>query len=398
MKAIRVYLCVDARGVNRAFLLVRLTGASIEPMTGTRSPRVDIAHRRLAHQHLLTSALRQPVDVVRRLGAVQAQDYAGAKWAVGMRTRGRVGDAAVERALREGAILRTHVLRPTWHFVTAADIRWMLALTARRVKAAMAYYDRQLELDDAVFRRSHAALTRALRGGHELTRSELGQVLRRARVGETRSQRLGHLLMRAELDAVVCSGARRGKQATYALLEERVPPAPAHPPDRDEALLELTRRYFVTRGPATLKDFAWWSGLTVADASRGVQIAGQSLERELIGDETYWSDARARSQRKSSVMAHLLPNYDEYFIGFKNRSAIEQRLGAPAVMMRDALPPHIVVVDGQVVGRWSRTLTKTTVAIRLRLLTSLTGAERKAVASAARRLGRFLGLRVELGT
>src|SRR5206468_8988550 len=112
----------------------------------------------------------------------------------------------------------------------AADIRWMLALTARRVKAAMAYYDRQLELDDAVFRRSHAALTRALRGGHELTRSELGQVLRRARVGETRSQRLGHLLMRAELDAVVCSGARRGKQATYALLEDRVPPAPAPPP------------------------------------------------------------------------------------------------------------------------------------------------------------------------
>src|SRR5439155_214444 len=200
-------------------LLVRLTGASIEPMTGTRSPRVDIAHRRLAHQHLLTSTLRQPADVVRRLGAVQAQDYAGAKWAVGMRTRGRVGDAAVERALRE----------------------------------------------------------------------------------------------------------------------ERVPPAPAHSPDRDEALLELTRRYFVTRGPATLKDFAWWSGLTVADASRGVQIAGQSLEREVIGDETYWSDARARSQRKSSVMAHLLPNYDEYFIGFKNRSAIEQRLGAPAVMMRDAL-------------------------------------------------------------
>ena len=364
-------------------------------MTGTRSPRVDIAHRRLAHQHLLTSTLTQPVDVVRRLGAVQAQDYAGAKWAVGMRTRGRVGDAVVEQALCEGVILRTHVLRPTWHFVTAADIRWMLALTARRVKAAMAYYDRKLELDDAVFRRSHAALTRALRGGHELTRSDLGRVLRRARIGETRSQRLGHLLMRAELDGVVCSGARRGKQGTYALLEERVPPAPAL--DRDEALLELTRRYFVTRGPATLKDFAWWSGLSGADASRGVQIAGPSLEREVIGDETYWSDARARSQRKRSLTAHLLPNYDEYFIGFKNRSAIETRLRSTAVMTRDALPPHIVVVDGQVVGRWKRTLTKTSVAIRFSLLASLTGPERKAVASAAQGFGRFLGLRVELG-
>ena len=362
----------------------------------TRSASVNIAHRRLANQHLLAPTLTEPVEVVRRLGAVQAQDYAGAKWALGLRTRGRVGDAVVEQALRDGSILRTHVLRPTWHFVTAADIRWMLALTARRVKAAMAYYDRQLELDHAVFRRSHAALTRALRGGHELTRSELGQVLRRARVGDTRSQRLGHLLMRAELDGVVCSGARRGKQGTYALLEERVPRAPARLADRDAALLELTRRYFLTRGPATLKDFAWWSGLTLADASRGVQIAGQSLEREVIGDETYWSDARARSDPTSSVTAHLLPNYDEYFIGFKNRSAIEQRLGATAVMMRDALPPHIVLVDGQVVGRWSRTLTKTTVAIRLRVLTRLTGADRKAVASAARGLGRFLGRRVEL--
>ena len=365
-------------------------------MTGTRSPRVDIAHRRLAHQHLLTSNLRQPVDVVRRLGAVQAQDYVGAKWAVGMRTRSRVVDSVVEQALREGAILRTHVLRPTWHFVTAADIRWMLALSVRRVQAAMSYYDRQLELDDAVFRRSHAALTRALRDGHELTRSELGQVLRRARVNGTGGQRLGHLLMRAELDGVVCSGARRGKQSTYALLEERVPPAPASPFERDEALLELTRRYFVTRGPATVKDFAWWSGLSVADASRGIQIAGPSLEREVIGDETYWSEERARSPSKRSLTAHLLPNYDEYFIGFKNRSAIEQRLRATAAMTRDALPPHIVVVDGQVVGRWNRTLTQTSVAIRLRLLTRLTGSERKAVASAVRRFGRFLGLRVEL--
>lgn len=253
---------------------------------------IDIARRRLANQQLLALTL----------------------------TARGVVDAAVERAVSDGSILRTHVLRPTWHFVTPADIRWMLALTAPRIKAAMAYYDRKLELDDAAFRRSHTALTRALRDGNQLTRAELGQALRRGRVDVTGSQRLGHLLMRAELEGLVCSGARRGKQGTYALLEERVPPAA--PLDRDAALLELTGRCFATRGPATLKDFAWWSGLTLADASRGVQIAGRRLERAVIGDETYWLDPAARSQRKRSPIAHLLPNFDEYFIGFKNRSAI----------------------------------------------------------------------------
>ncbi len=170
----------------------------------------DIAQRRLANQQLLTSTLTDPAGVVRRLGAVQAQDYAGAKWGVGARTRGAV-DAVVERAVSDGSILRTHILRPTWHFVAPADIRWMLALTAARVKSAMAYYDRQLGLDAATFRRSRTALTRALRGGGQFTRAELAQVLRRARIGLTESQRLGQLLMRAELDGIVCSGARRGK-------------------------------------------------------------------------------------------------------------------------------------------------------------------------------------------
>ena len=355
----------------------------------------DITRRRLGSQLLLAPTLTEPAAVVQRLGAVQAQDYAGAKWAVAMRTRGKVIDAAVEQAVGDGSILRTHVLRPTWHFVTPADIRWMLALTAPRVKAAMAYYDRQLELEAAVFRRSHTALTRALRDGKQLTRAELAQVLRRARVDATGTQRLGHLMMRAELDGVVCSGARRGRQSTYALLEERVPRSAAL--DRDAALLELTTRYFATRGPATVQDFAWWSGLTVADARKGVEIAGRSLKREVNGDETYWFDPSARPPPKRSVSAHLLPNYDEYFIGFKDRSAIAGRLSSTEVAMgRAALLPHVVVVDGQVVGGWKRTLSKTVVVVELSLVAGLRAAERKAVAAAAQAFGRFLELPVEL--
>jgi len=356
--------------------------------------KVDLARRRLATQHLLTPTITEPAEVVRRLGAVQAQDYGSAKWGVGTRTRGAV-DAVVERAVNEGSILRTHVLRPTWHFVTPADIRWMLALTAPRIKAAMAYYDRQLELDAAVFRRSNGAVSRALRDGRQLTRAELAQVFRRARVNAAGSQRLGHLLMRAELEGIVCSGARRGKQATYALLEERVPPTA--PLDRDEALLELTGRYFATRGPATLQDFAWWAGLTVADASRGVAIAGRRLEREVIGDETYWLEPARRSPRRRSPTAHLLPNYDEYFIGFKNRSAIGTRLSlATGELAGDALRAHVIVVDGQLVGGWKRTLTRAAVVVELTLLVSLTKPEQEAVRAAAQALGAFLDLPVEL--
>ena len=176
--------------------------------------------------------LATPLDVVRRLGAVQSQDYAGGKWGIGQRTRDST-DADVERALTAGAIVRTHVLRPTWHFVAAGDIRWMLELTGPRVRARMAPYDRQLELDEKVFSRSAAAITKALERNKELTRGELRVVLDRARIGATGTQRLAHLMMRAELDGLVCSGVRRGKQSTYALLEERLPAAPAL--QRDEA-------------------------------------------------------------------------------------------------------------------------------------------------------------------
>jgi hypothetical protein len=356
--------------------------------------RDDIARRRLASQHLAAATITTPAEVVCLLGAVQAQDYAGAKWALGMRARG-VDDAAVEQAMSDGSILRTHVLRPTWHFVAPADIRWMLALTAPRVSAAMASYNRKLELDAAVFRRSNTALTRALRDGKQLTRTELAAVLRRARVSVDGTQRLGHLMMRAELDGVICSGARRGKQFTYALLEERVPPAA--PLGRDEALLELTKRYFATRSPATPHDFAWWSGLTVADATRGIDMAGPTLEREVIDDRTYWVDPSARSRREASPTARLLPNYDEFFIGFRDRSAIGERLkSSELVTGGDALTAHVVVVDGQLVGGWKRTPRKKAVVVELNLLTRLTDSEERAVAAAAEAYGNFLKLPVEL--
>ena len=343
---------------------------------------------------LTTPRLERASDVVRALGAVQAQDYAGAKWALAQRTSGAT-DNEIERELTEGRIIRTHVLRPTWHFVAPADLRWMLALTAPRVNQALAYYNRKLELTPAVFKKSHSAIGRALRGGKHLTRLELKEVLERAGLRAVTGQRLGHLMAQAELDAVICSGARRGKQFTYALVEERVPPAATL--TRDEALHELSRRYFTTRGPATVHDFAWWSGLTIADVRRAIAIAGDALRRTDSEGRTFWSAADAPAPPKARRSVHLLPNYDEYFIGYKDRSAIGGRIrSTKPVTGGNALIAHVIAVNGELVGGWKRIPDKGQVVVEADLVVRLTAPEQAGLGAAARRFGEFLGSPAEL--
>ena len=350
----------------------------------------DIAKQRLVCQGLVKPTLETATEVVAKLGAVQAQDYGGAKWGLAQRTRG-LTDAEIEKEIDDGTIVRTHILRPTWHFVAVADVGWMLALSAPRVQAANAYWYRWLEVDDIVARRGRIVLTKALRGGKHLTRAELGLALGKAKIQVTSPQRLAAIIMRAELDGVICSGARRGKQFTYALFEERVVGPTAL--ERDAALFELARRYFATRGPATIDDFSWWSGLTKADAKRGVDAAASQLEHASIDGRSYWSAPGYRAGRTGSVLAHLLPNYDEYFIGLKDRSAFVARLKASRVKARtNGLSGNVLIVDGQIVGGWRRTLAKGTAVIELRLLIRLREAERRAVAAAVQRFGDFLEL------
>jgi len=351
-----------------------------------------IARKRLAHQFLSKPTLRSAADVVRALGAVQSQDYSGAKWALGQRSR-RLTDTHVERAFTTGTILRTHVLRPTWHFVSPADARWMLELTAPRIRASQAYHERFLGLASPVFRKSNRVLERALQDGRQHTRDELAALLRRGGVRVQSGQHVGQLLMRAELDCLIISGPRRGKQFTYALFDSRVPAAP--PRDRDEALHDLALRYFATRGPATAQDFAWWSGLTVADGTRGAAAAGSVLERFTAEGRTYWYDP-SRGTPRAARVAHLLPNYDEYVVGFRDRSAVAERLLAARPRHRvDGLIGHVVVVDGQIVGGWRRMLGKT-LDIELQLRVPLTAREHDLVRRAAQRFGTFLGVPVRV--
>jgi len=353
---------------------------------------LDIARQRLARTFPAAKPWTTGREVVRALGAVQAQDYEGAKWALSQRTPGAT-DKAIEDEFASGAILRTHVLRPTWHFVDPEDIRWMLALTGPYVSKRMANYDRQLGITDIHYRRCNAALEKTLRDGAHLTRAELKDALSRANVGTLGVQRAAHLLMRAELDAVICSGPRRGKQFTYALLDERAPAAPAR--DRDESLLELTRRYFRTRSPATAQDFSWWSGLPMSDVRRGIELARSGLEQVMIDDKSYWSDGS--SPARPTASAHLLPNYDEFFIGYRDRGAIGRRLNSTrAVTGWNTAFTHVVAIDGQLVGGWKRSPARGKIKLTMSLLDTLSAAERTRVLAEVRRFERFAGVAVEL--
>ena len=359
---------------------------------------LDIVNRRLYNQRLVGAPFERPEDVVSWLGAVQAQEYAGAKWSLAQRAGG-LTDAAIDQAFAAGTILRTHVMRPTWHFVTPADIRWLLKLTAPRVKAAMAYYYRKFELDDAIFAQTNAVLAEALQGGKQLMRSELESALQQAGIitdNEDR-ERIGHIMMNAELDAVICSGGRRGKQFTYALLEERAPHATTL--ERKEAQAELARRYFISRGPATVYDYSWWSGQTVGDAREGLQMVASQLASAVIDDKTYWFSPDM-SAGPAPPTAHLLPTFDEYFIAYKDRSAAfdpEYSGNHPEYMdqiNRDN--GQTIVIAGNVVGTWKRTFKKGAVLLALNPFSPLTEAQSAAVSDATERFGKFLQMPILL--
>jgi hypothetical protein len=370
--------------------------------------RAGIAGRRLLQQRITHAGLRRPENVVGWLGAMQAQEYEPAKWAIGLRLAGEPLEADVERAFETGRILRTHVLRPTWHFVAATDIRWLLALTGPRVQRVIANYLRRLELDSRTLSRGIDVIGRALGEREHLTRRELGEELRVASLPMS-GLRLALLMMHAELEAIVCSGPRRHRQHTYALLANRAPRAVRL--TRDEALATLCRRFFTSHGPATITDFRWWSGLTVADAKRGLAM-NHSHAVEIDG-LTYWTidqpalDAEASrtprtsgasrtssTSRTSRPHVHLLPIYDEYLVAYRDRVAVPHLPTGGGPMSRNF--QHALVINGQVAGTWRAAQTGDTVELRAIPCRRLSSGERDALARTARRYERFLGTTVDV--
>jgi len=359
----------------------------------------NIAHQRLSNQLIANPAPNKPEDVVYRMGVIQAQDYLGALWAVGLRTPDATQED-IEQAIAGRKFVRTWPARGTLHFVAAQDVHWMLALLAPRAIQASAGRLRQLEIDQATLDRSREQLIHVLRNGNRMTREALYQSLESIQIS-TAGQRGIHILGRLAQEGLICFGPRDGKQQVFVLLEEWVPPANtlqgAGILPRDQALAELARRYFTSHGPATVRDFAWWSGLTSSDARASLEMVQSYLIQEEIEGQIYWLPQPAPDSQEPSNTAHLLPAFEEYLLGYTDRSAVLDAGYAKRMVTKNGMISPIIAIDGQVVGTWKRALKKETVTITPEWFTQPGEAYQQAFLQATGRYGAFLGLEVMLG-
>ncbi|MFD1144719.1 winged helix DNA-binding domain-containing protein [Larkinella insperata] len=349
----------------------------------------DLIRYRLYNQQLAQPTLTTPAEMVAWFGAVQAQDFPAGKWALGNRLPAGT-DADIELAIADRTIIRTWPMRGTLHFVAASDIHWLLDLIHPRSHAAYAGYLRRHELDETVITKSHAVLEKALTGDNQLKRSELKALLEEAGV-PTDENRLGLLLGRASYDRLICHGVRRDKEFTFALLDEWVPRPKTLP--REEALAELTRRYFTSHGPATLADFSWWSSLTLTEGKAGIELVKAYFRSEVVDGQTYWMPPSLPDLGISEPTAFLLPVYDEYLVAYKDRSAAFEGLDSAQVAKAgNGIFSPVIVIDGRVVGTWNRKKTKQTVLVETNLFVSLSSAQQRALSAAIDRYQAFLNV------
>jgi hypothetical protein len=362
----------------------------VAPSVAMRDPRLAIAARRLRNQRLDGEPLDGVVDVVRWLGALQAQEYPVARWSIGQRARD-LTEASVDLALAKGHIVRTHVMRDTWHLVAADDLRWLVEVTRPRIHARNATMHRRLGLEPSLLARTDALLAEALAAEGPMTRPQLAPFLLGHGVA-VEGPSLAYVLMHAELELVVCSGPLSGKQHTYTLVDERVPPTPTR--SREDGLAELARRFFASHGPATVKDFTWWASLTMADARLGLELGGEGLEPIDLGGRRYWSSPSVSTMpAKPTPRAHLLQGYDEYVIPYsESKDVLDVARVAGIVRAGRTMFTHAIVLDGQVIGHWRRRPTTKRVAIEAQLGRRLGRVEQQAVDDAVERYARFVGL------
>lgn len=294
---------------------------------------------------------------------MQAQDYSMCKWAIGQRMIAATDDI-IEVALNEGTLIRTHLLRPTWHIVSAYDIYWMLELTAPRIKSSMNSRDKELGLTLELLNKSFCLLEKHLSGGISLSRDHVAGILNAAGI-KTDDNRLSHILMNAELDGLICSGRRTGNKPAYGLLSERVPVRKVF--SREDALAELAQRYFASHGPATLKDFTWWSGLSVADATKALNIVAPGFISETVGSEKYWLKEEYSNYKGKGYFVHLLPAFDEFLISYRDRSSVLELVHNRKAISNNGIFYPVIVMNGQVAGTWKRTIQKDKTKIELNI-------------------------------
>jgi len=352
----------------------------------------DIAKIRLFNQQITATKFTAPEDIVRWFGAMQAQDYPMAKWAIGL----RIPDATeekIEQTIADGKILRTHLMRPTWHFVAGCDIRWLIALSAPQLKSTSGAMFRQFGLDAETCKRANDLIAKTLEGGKHLTRAEIMLELKNEGI-DSDNYRASYLMFNAEIEAIVCNGVKRGKEQTYALLDERVPKTAEI--SRDEAIAELTLRYFTSHAPATLKDFIWWSGLPTADARKGLEMNKSNLVSQEIDGQTYFlADSLLIPPDKADSL-HLLPAFDEFMVSYKDRSAaLDPHLAKEAITGNGIFKP-IIVVGGKIRGVWKRAFKKDSMIIEKILFGELNRSENEVFQSKAQKYGEFEGKNLQI--
>ncbi|MGE5315460.1 MAG: winged helix DNA-binding domain-containing protein [Acidobacteriota bacterium] len=359
-------------------------------MKNNSDARSRIVRMRLFHQQILGTQHASPVDVVRHLGAMQAQDYAGAKWSVALRLESAT-DADVESAIARREIVRTWPQRGTLHFVAAGDIRWMLELLAPRTIAGSARRNQRLEIDAAVLKTAFRTLEKTLEGGRIVARPDVMQAFEEAGIS-TANNRGYHLLWQAALARLICFGPLKGKQHSFVLLDEWLPEA-NHGLSREEMLSRIAARYFTSRGPATLKDFIWWSGLTAGEARQAVHLAGRSLVQETIDGTDYLLSSNASEPPAGPIEALLLPGFDEYLLGYADRSAVlDPAFAQKIVPGSNGMFLSTIVIDGRVEGVWKKAMKKKEGVITLEPFRALTKKELGALSLPARRFSTYCGL------
>lgn len=350
----------------------------------------DIPNVRLYNQHITHPRFKDPADIVRWLGAVQAQDYLGSLWAIGLRLK-HSNESTIEKAITDRKIVRSYPMRGTLHFVASEDLRWMLKYLTPRVIQRCAGLYRQAGLDKRVFAKSSKLLSEALKNEQQLTRTEIYAVWERARISTT-GQRGLHILGHLAQTGLICFGPRKGKQQTFVLLDEWLPASKI--PHMDEALGTLALTYFRSHGPATMHDFSWWSGLTIAEAKGAVQSVSSQLVQEIINGQSYYTSATNRP-KKSSQDIFLLPSYDEYFVAYKDRSAaLKPNLTKNIKQMGNGIFTSPVIMNGLMAGYWKKNSVKGKKFLDANVFSPLGKSASDSMEAAAKKFGKFLKIPV----
>jgi hypothetical protein len=323
----------------------------------------EIINYRLLSQHIVHSNCLTPFDVVSSMSAIQAQDYLSALWAVGLRLPSAT-EEDIEKEIEKRNIVRTWPMRGTLHFVAANDIRWMLRLlTPHVLNRSIANY-KQEGLDDTVFKKCIKIVEKALQGEKALTRDGLYTALNAAKI-TTAGQRGLHIIGYLAQKEVICFGVRDGKQQTFVLLDEWLPGAKHI--DREEALAIVTKKYFLSRGPATVNDFMTWSGLQEKDVKTGLDIVSTELSQATVKDKLYWFSKELRDHKILGVKRYLLPAFDEFLKGYADRSLSLDDQYSSKFILKNGLFNPLIVEKGRVIGTWKRTFVKDKVVIEAKL-------------------------------